>query len=76
MTDVTWKHLLVLHIMFVYSLFSLLHSVVWMDICSDKIAERRISCFACQNGFLKLVVANENGTSHDLFINMPVSDMF
>jgi hypothetical protein len=60
----------------VYSLFSLLHSVVWMDICSDKIAERRISCFACQNGFLKLVVANENGTSHDLFINMPVSDMF
>ncbi|CAB4004710.1 Hypothetical predicted protein, partial [Paramuricea clavata] len=35
-------------------------SVIWMDIYRDNINGRRISCFACQNGFLKVVVVNEN----------------
>ena len=35
-------------------------NVTWMDIYSDNNNERRITCFACQNGLLKLIVANEN----------------
>ena len=47
------------------TLFSFSFSVIWMDIYRDNINGRRISCFACQNGFLKVVVVNENGTNHD-----------
>ena len=33
-----------------------------MDIYHDNFTEKRISSFACQNGFLKVVVLKGNGT--------------
>lgn len=52
--------------LFCFILFILfLFSVIWMDIYHNSINSTRISSFACQNGFLKVVVLKGNGTDFD-----------
>ena len=46
-----------------YFLFVLFLSVIWLDIYHDFVNKRRISAFACQNGYLKIAVVNEENAN-------------
>ena len=51
-------------------------SVVWMDVHHDHVTEKRITAFACQNGFLKMILVDERNNNGKLCIMLSSQAVF